>query len=185
MYIKSAPESLFEDMRSVWDALPRKGDEKVPQKNSLNPFHLKAHLSNIGIAEHLGGGQLTFRLLGTNSREFWGEELTGKQYDSLAEELPEGVMMPPQILEAIFNQPCGMKSRRKAEDKQGVSWLCDMLALPLADKAGEVKFLLYCYRIFPEETGQVKVGWEPGFADLSTAQLLSAEFVDISWGAPG
>lgn len=151
MIVSSAKESLFTDLRMVWDALPRENGELIPRKKVLNPNMLKTHLSNIGIAEHLGQGQLSFRLLGTNSREFWGKELTGEKYDAVAAQVPEGVTLPPAILEAIFNQPCGMKSQREAKAKDGGRWLCDMLALPFGDDAGVARFLLYGYRIYPAD----------------------------------
>ncbi len=184
MIISSAQESLFHDMRDVWDTLPRTAGEAIPRKKSLNPSLLKKHLSNIGIAEHLGQGQLSFRLLGTNSREFWGKELTGEKYDAVTEQVPDGVTLPATILEAIFNRPCGMKSQREAKAKDGSRWLCDMLALPFGDDVGAARFLLYGYRIYPGD-GEATPGWRPGFADLSTAQLNSAEFVDIGAGVPG
>lgn len=184
MIIRSAHESLFDDMQSVWHALPRREGELIPRKKLLRPIDLRIHLSNIGIAEHLGDGKLAFRLLGTNSREFWGRELTGERYDLISDAVPEGVTMPPQILEAVFDQPCGLKSQRKALDKSGDSWLCDMLALPFADADGVPKFLLFGYRIHPHDRGLNVPGWVPGFADLSTAQLVSAEFIDVGAGIP-
>ncbi len=184
MIISPAHEGIFDDMRVVWDALPRRGVAIIPDKKELQPNLLKAHLSNIGIAEHLGEGKLSFRLLGTNSREFWGRELTGESYDKVADAVPEGVTIPAEILAAIFDQPCGMKSRREARDRSGGRWLCDMLALPFSDSDGAARFLLYGYRIYPDSTVGNIQGWIPGFADLSTAQLLSAEFVDVGAGVP-
>jgi len=184
MYIRTADKNLFDDIRSVWNALPRMGDQKVPAKSALHPGMLKAHLPNIGIAEHEGEGRLSFRLLGTNSREFWGEELTGVDLQKLEEQLPKGVIMPSEMLQAIFNQPCGIESVREAEDKTGNTWRCDMLSLPFADETGQAKYLLYGYRIYSIGNGPSESGWLPGFADLSTARLISARFVDIGCGVP-
>ncbi len=183
MFISSANEGIFEDMRAVWDALPRSGTEPLPRKKDFQPSLLKAHLSNIGIAEHLGDGRLSFRLQGTNSREFWGKEMTGTNYEAVADHVPEGVTLPAAVLEAVFSQPCGLKSRREALSKYGDRWFCDMLALPFADTNGAAKYLFYGYRIYPCSSDAR--GWEPGFADLSTAKLVSAEFVDVGAGIPG
>jgi len=184
MYIRTADKNLFKDIRAVWYALPRSGEQKIPAKSALHPRMLASYLANIGISEHVGGGQLVFRLLGTNSREFWGEELTGSTYEELANQLPEGVMMPPEILEAIFQQPCGIESVREAEDKEGHTWRADMLSLPLADNNGEAKYLLYGYRVYSVGDGPITAGWMPGFADLTTARLISMGFVDIGSGVP-
>ena len=184
MYVHSAPNSLFDDMLHVWRGLPCADGAKVPAKKEFSPTALARHLQNLGIAEHLGDGQLSIRLAGTNSREFWGRELTGASLDEVAQALPENVMVPPMILEAVFNQPCGMKTLREAEDKNGHTWQADMFSLPLADGGGEVKFLLYGYRVTPKDDSQ-RHAWEPGFADLGTARLVSAEFVDVGHGVPG
>jgi len=184
MYVQSAPNSLFDDMLQVWQALPRTGSAKVPAKKSFSPSALKKHLQNLGIAEHLGEGRLLIRLAGTNSREFWGKEMTGTTLADLAEDMPENIMVPPMILEALFRQPCGMRSLREAEDKQGYTWQADMLSLPFANDAGEIKFLLYGFRVSPKDESAAHA-WEPSFADFGTARLISAEFVDVGHGVPG
>ena len=184
MYVQSAPNSLFDDMLQVWRALPCTSGAKVPAKKSFSPSALTKHLQNLGIAEHTGEGRLSIRLAGTNSREFWGKEMTGTRLEDLATDMPENVMVPPMILEAVFKQPCGMRSLREAEDKQGHTWQADMLSLPFACDAGEIKFLLYGYRISPKDESAAHA-WEPGFADFGTARLISAEFVDVGYGVPG
>jgi len=183
MYVQSAPNSLFDDMLQVWRGLPCTGGAKVPAKKSFSPSALAKHLQNLGIAEHMGEGRLSIRLAGTNSREFWGKEMTGTSLEDLATDMPENVMVPPMILEAVFRQPCGMRSLREAEGKDGKTWQCDMFSLPFADEAGEVKYLLYGYRIFPKDES-LEHAWEPGFADLTTARLLGAEFIDLGYGTP-
>lgn len=181
MYVQSAPNSLFDDMLQVWRDLPCAEGVKVPAKKSFAPSMLTKHLQNLGIAEHRGEGRLSIRLAGTNSRQFWGKEMTGTSLEDIATDMPENVMVPPMILEAVFRHPCGMRSLREAEDKRGHSWQVDMLSLPFANGRGEVKFLLYGYRIAPKDES-VPQTWEPGFADFSTARLVGAEFVDIGQG---
>jgi len=183
MRVQSAPYKLFEDMQKVWRDLPCPPGGKIPAKKSFSPVMLSAHLQNLGLAEHLCGGELSIRLAGTNSREFWGRELTGTSLQDLAADLPENVMVPALILEAVFKHPCGLRSLREAEDKQGNTWQADMLSLPFADEDGEPKYLLYGYRVSPKD-GEIPYSWEPGFADLNTARLMGAEFVDIGHGKP-
>jgi len=183
MFFQSACENLFDDMLDVWRALPCADGFRVPIKSSFSPVMLSKHLPNLGVAEHLGEGRLSIRLAGTNSREFWGRELTGTSLEDLATDLPENVMVPPMILEAVFRHPCGMRSLREAEDKDGHTWQADMLSLPIASDDGEVKFLLYGFRVSPKD-GSALHAWEPGFANLNTARLINAEFIDIGHGVP-
>ena len=183
MLVSVAPEAMFDEMIAAWQALPCPDGFKVPQKKSFSPTMLRSHLQNLGIAEHVGSGRIVIRLAGTNSREFWGEEVTGAHYDAFPGGAPDSALMPPEILQALFTLPCGMKSHRGGKDHEGNDWLCDILSLPLAAQDGEVKYLLYGYRIFPSDPEQLQA-WEPGFADLKTAHLLGAEFIDIGFGTP-
>lgn len=184
MYHKIAPSSLFDDLRTVWEALPRKSGQKIPTKKSLNPAMLKTYLSNIGIAEHKGGGDMSFRLLGAYSREFWGEDLTGKSYQHLGDIVPKEAIVSPAVLEALFAQPCGITSLREARDRSRDPWHCEMLALPLADDDGTPKFMIYGFRVSPASDRAGAVALEPDMLDLSTAVLVSAEFVDVGCGLP-
>ena len=170
-------------MLGAWQGLPCEDGFQVPGKASFSPTLLTKHLANMGMAEHMGEGRLNIRLTGTNSREFWGQELTGTEYDALPGGVPEGAMVPPMILEALFRQPCGMRSLREAEDHDGLTWQCDMFSLPLADKVGVAKYLLFGYRVFPKDEGAA-YAWKPGFADLTTARLIGAEFIDLGHGVP-
>jgi hypothetical protein len=184
VFVKVAPESMFDDILTAWKALPRPDGFLLPTKKSFSPVSLRKHLQNLGIAEHKGQGRLVVRLAGTNSREFWGEEVTGRKYDQFPGGAPEEVLLPPEVIGALFNQPCGMHSLREAEDKEGNPWQSSIFSLPLADNEGTAKFLLYGFRVFPLDES-LPAMWEPGFADLSTARLISAEFVDIGYGTPG
>jgi hypothetical protein len=183
MFVKTAPVEMFDDMLKAWQDLPRLDGAKIPGKKAFNPAALSKYLQNIGLAEHVGDGKLIIRLAGTNSREFWGEEVTGSDYHKLPGVTSEEVMVPPMIIESVLNQPCGMRSLREAEDTEGYTWKCDMFSLPFSGDSSESKFLLYGYRIYPKDESQPQA-WEPGLADLSTARLVAAEFVDLGFGVP-
>ena len=175
---------MFDDMLEAWRAAPLADGEPIPRKKAFKPATISQHLHNIGLAEHLGEGRLRIRLAGSNSWEFWGSETTGADYHDMPGEVPDDVMMPPMILMALFNQPCGMRSLREAVDNDGNIWQCDMFSLPFANDEGIAAYLLYGYRIFPVDESRPQA-WEPGFADLSTATLLGATFVDLGFGVPG
>lgn len=183
MLVKSAPVEMFDDMLKAWQAIPRVQGSKLPLKASFSPAVLRQHLQNIGMAEYLGDGKLIIRLAGTNSREFWGEEVTGADYYNMPGIVSQEVMLPSIVVESVLAQPCGLRSLREVEGEDGNTWVGDVFSVPLCNEKAEPVYLLYGYRVFPKDVKGVQA-WEPQFADLSSARLVGATFVDLGYGVP-
>ena len=92
--IQACPASL-RTLHSYWQGKQRAG--QLPGRADIDPVELRAYLGRIVIAE-LRGGELIYRLVGTDLVAEWGFEPTGRWVaDTLASDYRDTFMNPYRI----------------------------------------------------------------------------------------
>ena len=134
--LQACPASL-RTLHRYWQG-KRRGDA-LPGRPDIDPVELRAYLGRLAIAE-LRGGELIYRLVGTELVEEWGQEPTGRRIaDTLPGEYAETFMTPYRIAveEAV---PVHARLPMRTRPWRGLS--VEALFLPLARDGRSVDMVL-------------------------------------------
>lgn len=158
---------------SYWWSLPREGS--VPNRCDFDPMRIAAHLPVVSINEREPSGSWRVRLAGTGIGQRASRELTGADYLDLVE--PDARVGENRRLVAMLAQPCGVAGVRRGIRASLLQYWISVLALPLRDSKGGVRFLISTNedlerRKAPEDDPLIRMG------------PIEGQFVDVGAGVP-
>jgi hypothetical protein len=128
------------DFEQLWRALPRQG--RVPSRQAFKPKSAKALLPNLMLlqAPDADNPALRIRLVGNAIRKQIGRDVLGEDYlEFMGEERRDGAL---QIVQSMFELPCGIWWIAPVHYERDFSQYWEMTAFPLAgDEQGPAMVL--------------------------------------------
>lgn len=150
----------------------------MPAKSSLSPEALKPHLPHIGIFERVARHDIQVRLFGTKLDIKFGKTMTGVNlFDTHAREQWD---FYADYYASILDTPVGCRMYREILDELDEVIHTVSLALPMADEAGEVRFMVGMLLMESESPLNDPIDT----ARVDQAKVISLEYVDIGHGLP-
>ncbi|GHF29986.1 hypothetical protein GCM10017044_26640 [Kordiimonas sediminis] len=179
---KQAPENIFEIIRGVYNTLPRVAGSILPHKRDLNPAAIKSCLPYILLAEHIGGGDLRYRLAGTHTTEIVGHEITGKTFNDLGFTNQTIKKHKCSLFEKMFRHPCGLYSKRRLPHDNGTTWEYHALYLPMHHDAKDPDMALIATKLVAVDHDEnLSLVGKFRFYDV---ELIETDFIDLGAGTP-
>ena len=130
-------QEKLDSLLALWNE--KRGKRAMPSRSDLAVSALKPWLGHLAILDLNNGKGATFRLCGTNLRDRFGGEMTGRQVEALEDGIAG------QLRHAIksFSEACE-PIRTKHRDKiKEIPTIYHELCLPLADNGRQIDCILF------------------------------------------
>ncbi|SDE48406.1 PAS domain-containing protein [Kordiimonas lacus] len=175
--MKVLPET-FRPFTERWNDLTRGAHTILPCRSDLSPLRFGEFLPHICVTERIGPMDLPIRYAGSAFERAAGYPLTGRNYYDL---LPEAFKKSVAVFhDYIVNTPCGAFVRDIISTDTGSRYLHETIHLPLADDAGQVRYVM-AYGLGRKDIEDR--GIRP-LEDQSDSHIKDLFYLDLGAGAP-
>ncbi len=179
---ESTPKTGFaagEKLLAYYLSLPRHIEGGVPLRSDINPVQIKEILPHLHLSEWQPPDRLIVRLRGT---ALDGQFQDPKEGDNMLDVVHgDDHVGYCNALNKVFSLPCGVLLDRRIPDEFGGLAPFHMLALPLADNEGRVRFMVGASAI---EGVPLWSFLQKAPFTVTDARLTEAHYIDIGFGVP-
>lgn len=171
----------LEQLLEHWHSLP-KGPAHIPLKRSFNPARVARLLPIIFIGERRSRHVLITRLAGSDVGGAAGQSLTGVNLFDIYPDSERDFFA--DFIDGYFNQPCGGRLVRLVTFADGLVYNLETVALPLADRYGNPKYVLGMGQTTANReksmelvNSRERAVWKPG-------HIQEVGYFDLGFGVP-
>lgn len=180
---EAAPRAGFavgDKLLTYYLSLPRHSEAGVPLRSAINPAGIKEILPHLHLSEWQPPDRLIVRLRGT---ALDGQFLDAREGDNMLDVVHvDDHAAYCHALGQVFSLPCGVLLERRIPDEYGKSLPFHMLALPLVDGEGRIRFMVGASSI--EDVPMWSFQQTASFT-VTEARLTATHFINIGFGTPG
>lgn len=134
--MERAPQKL-KSLLALWNE--KRGKRDMPSRADLTVNALKPWLGHLAIIELNNGNGATFRLCGTNLRDRFGGEMTGRQIEALGDDIAATLR---DAIHRLGNHSEPVRIKHTGHPKE-LPTTHHELCLPLADDGQQVDTILF------------------------------------------
>ena len=170
----------FQSRKSVefvdyWNTLPKRGS--IPSRRDFDPCEQGPVLSSYVIHELESPEMIRVRLAGTDIREQYGFETTGRNYLDFVEDWRRETASRSIFL--ICEHPCGLLASLRCETRSGRIITSESVGLPMLANDGAASLVYYQSNLIDVEGYR-----EPSEDEILKIDVVSETYFDIGGGIP-
>jgi hypothetical protein len=170
----------FQSRKSVefvdyWDALPKSGF--IPSRRDFDPCKQGPVLSSYVIHELVSPEVIRVRLAGTDIREQYGFEITGRNYLDFVDDWRRETASRSIFL--ICDHPCGLRASLRSETRSGRIMSNESVGLPMRDNNGAATLVYYQSNLIDVEGYR-----EPSEDEILNIDVVNEVYFDLGAGIP-